>query len=274
MTSPALFSQRDLLELAALDAFGLLDEYESELYDRSFHHAPAPVQDQIKRLQAEIASDESLLPADEPDRSLRQKVLEAVARTADAESLSLQPLARIGRHRQLADAAQPRLRRGGSAQFWRAACFVLAGVSVVMGYFLTEGVKESSEVAQAALFNDATRVQQILGTTTTDFLLDGSHKIQLHAKDSTTSYLGALYINRRTGLGAIMVKNLPPTIGDEYILQVVLEGGETRQLHRFPSTTPDFFGVQVTQLTAKVLASVSVWEITDLRGTVLLTSAA
>jgi hypothetical protein len=268
-----LFSQRDLLELAALDAFGLLDEYESELYDRSFHHAPAPVQDQIKRLQAEIASDESLLPADKPDRSLRQKVLEAVARTADAESISLQPLARIGRHRQIADAAQPRLRRGASAQFWRAACFVLAGVTVVMGYFLTEGVRESSEVAQAALFNDAIRVQQILGTTMTDFLLDESRKIQLRPKDSSMPYQAALWLNHRTGKGAVTLKNLPPTKGDDYILQVVLENGETQRLHRFPSTG-DFFGVQITELTAKVLASVAYWEITDLRGTVLLTSAA
>ena len=31
----------ELLELAALDALGLLDEYESAFYSRSFHHARA-----------------------------------------------------------------------------------------------------------------------------------------------------------------------------------------------------------------------------------------
>ncbi|MHC4427877.1 MAG: hypothetical protein ACYS0D_04645 [Planctomycetota bacterium] len=272
MTSPALFSQRDLLELAALDAFGLLDEYESELYDRSFHHAPAPVQDQIKRLQAEIASDESLLPADKPDRSLRQKVLEAVARTADAESISLQPLARIGRHRYAADAAQPRLRRGGSAQFWRAACFVLAGVSVVMGYFLTEGVRESSKLAEATVLNDGLAVQAtLLRTKTLDFLFDESRKVDLRPKDGSKPYRAMMLLNRRSGEAAILMKDLPRA---DYILQVVLETtGETQRLHRFFSPG-DFGSVKVTNLAAKVLASVAYWEITDLQGTVLLTSAA
>ncbi len=57
MTSPEPMTRQELLELAALDALGLLDRYEAALYTRSFHHASAPVQDEIVRLQAEIASD-------------------------------------------------------------------------------------------------------------------------------------------------------------------------------------------------------------------------
>ncbi len=56
MTSPAPMSREELLELAALDALGLLDEYEAALYTRSFHHAPAAVQDEIKDLQATFAT--------------------------------------------------------------------------------------------------------------------------------------------------------------------------------------------------------------------------
>ena len=56
---------QELLELAALDAFGLLDEHESRLYSESFHDAPAVVQDQIVRLQADLAADEALLQGKE-----------------------------------------------------------------------------------------------------------------------------------------------------------------------------------------------------------------
>ena len=79
MTSPEPMTRQELLELAALDALGLLDRYEAALYTRSFHHASAPVQDEIVRLQAEIASDESLLPLDKPEGSLRERVLRKVA---------------------------------------------------------------------------------------------------------------------------------------------------------------------------------------------------
>ena len=41
-------TREELLELAALDAFGLLDDYEAALFTRSFHHAPVAVQDEIR----------------------------------------------------------------------------------------------------------------------------------------------------------------------------------------------------------------------------------
>ena len=70
MTSPEPMTRKELLELAALDVLGLLDEYEAAYYTRSFHHAPATVQDEIKRIQAEVASDESLLPGEEPESTV------------------------------------------------------------------------------------------------------------------------------------------------------------------------------------------------------------
>ena len=100
MTSPEPMTRQELLELAALDALGLLDRYEAALYTRSFHHASAPVQDEIVRLQAEIASDETLLPVDEPDGSLRERVLRKVAEAIEAEASEFAPLATIGRRRR------------------------------------------------------------------------------------------------------------------------------------------------------------------------------
>ncbi len=97
MTSPAPMSREELLELAALDALGLLDEYEAALYTRSFHHAPAAVQDEIKDLQAAYSADPTFLPDVEPASTGRVRVLGAVRRAIEQESLELAPLAMIGR---------------------------------------------------------------------------------------------------------------------------------------------------------------------------------
>ena len=51
-----------LLELAVLDAHGLLEPIEADLFNRSFHDAPASVQDEIVQLQRDFACDETLLP--------------------------------------------------------------------------------------------------------------------------------------------------------------------------------------------------------------------
>ena len=78
-----LMTREQLLELAALDALGLLDEYEAALYNRSFHDAPAAVQEEIQRLQALVANDETLRVDEEPDPSLRARVLTAVAKAIE-----------------------------------------------------------------------------------------------------------------------------------------------------------------------------------------------
>ena len=78
MTSPNPLTREDLLELAALDALDLLDEFDSAHYTRSFHDAPARVQDEIKQRQAELAADTTLLPEEGPTPSLRPRVLDAV----------------------------------------------------------------------------------------------------------------------------------------------------------------------------------------------------
>jgi hypothetical protein len=125
----------ELLELAALDAFGLLDDYESALFTRSFHHAAAAVQDEVKQIQAAFASEQALLPDVEPSPELREKVLAAVAQAIEAESVELAPLATIGRTVQTRAERQPRMALNMSGQFWRAAAFILTGALAVVSYF-------------------------------------------------------------------------------------------------------------------------------------------
>ncbi|MHC4447842.1 MAG: hypothetical protein ACYSXF_08695, partial [Planctomycetota bacterium] len=92
MTSPNPLTREDLLELAALDALGLLDEFDTAHYTRSFHDAPAAVQDEIKQRQAELAADTTLLPEEGPTPSLRQRVLDVVGEAVEQKDQELAPL--------------------------------------------------------------------------------------------------------------------------------------------------------------------------------------
>jgi hypothetical protein len=135
-------SAESLRELAMLDTLGFLEEYEAALYTRSFHYAPSAVQDEIRALQADIATEQSLLSDDEPSSELRERVLERVQRSIEEDASELAPLATIGRTR--GDEPFPATR---SWQFWRAACFALAASLLVTLYSLQQSFMTAKEIA-------------------------------------------------------------------------------------------------------------------------------
>ena len=271
MTSPEPMTRQELLELAALDALGLLDRYEAALYTRSFHHASAPVQDEIVRLQAEIASDESLLPLDEPDGSLRERVLRKVAEAIESEASEFAPLATIGRRRRGSSESNGRSSFGTSGPFWRAAAFILAGTVVVLAYFSSEASRNSSEIARLALSNDTEELAVVLGPMGRAFVIGDSQKIALHPAQGGKA-IGAVYVDDALNQVFVFFDGLPLTTGDDYTLRVVLEDDSTKDLQSFDSRGI-FSGFKVANFSASVLASITRWEITDVAGAVILTSA-
>ena len=152
METPTPMSREELRELAALDALGLLDEYEAALFTRSFHHAPVAVQDEIKMLQSQVVTDPLLLPDVEPPAELRASVLEAVATAIEDESGQLAPLATIGRPQPSMPASSPsRSAWSTSSHFWRAAAFVFAAVSLVLTYFTVQAQMEANQLLSVVL---------------------------------------------------------------------------------------------------------------------------
>lgn len=275
MTAATSMTIKELLELAALDAFGLLDEYEGALYTESFHHAPATVQDDIKRLQAQIASDESLLPIDEPDPALRDRVLAAVAKAIEADSSKLAPLATIGRPRRTAPETAQRV-LSASGQFWRAASFVLAGTLLATAYLWSDSYRASQQIATLALMNitDA-QLTQLVGPTITEFLKDTSAvRITLTPTKSGDPSWANVFV-KEDGSAFLLFEGLPRSEDSAYKLQVVERAnGHIEHVHSFDGTGLTFGGVHMDAigLPAAVLAAAT-WQITDLAGTVLLTSA-
>ena len=276
MTSVEPMTPRQLLELASLDALGLLDDVESALYTRSFHDAPATVQDEVLRLQGEIANDHLLLPGEEPDPDLRERVLKAVA-DALARDDSLAPLARIGRPRRErgrdGDGRMGRISLGGSGQLWRAASFALAGVSLIMAYFLAIGRQASGELYDAAIWGNTAALEVLLTPPAKEFLLDDSRKVSLDPRDVDAKYDATLYVNIEAGRVLILVSNLPARDGKGYQLQAIAEGSTEPTVLKLFHSPAGFGGVQIDNLPAKLLAAVVKWQIASIDGMVLLTSS-
>jgi hypothetical protein len=91
-----LLRREELIEQASLDALGLLDEFEAAHYARSFHAAPASVQEEVRRLQAAVVTDTALLADEEPPADLRTRVMGSVRDAMEEEARELKPIATIG----------------------------------------------------------------------------------------------------------------------------------------------------------------------------------
>ncbi len=271
MTTPKSMSIEELMELAALDAFGLLDEYETDLYSRSFHHAPASVQDEIVRIQAELVANESLLPNETPDAGLRARVLEAVARAIEEEdTTTLAPLASIGGRLSYIPVA-PRPRLALSGQFWRAAALLLASTTLVMTFFWAEARSEGSRIAMLALDqNMILQLEKEIGPTFREFLGNPSCERRVFRnKTPRTHAIGTLFVDRKAQSAFLLLLDMP-IIGsdDKYTLRAKLEDGTYEDVRTFSGTSRNH-GLRIDRLSFALLAVVS-WKITDSSGVTLL----
>lgn len=268
-------SIEELMELAALDAFGLLDEYETDLYSRSFHHAPAPVQDEIVRIQAELVADESLLPNETPDAGLRARVLEALARAIEEEdTATLAPLASIGGRLSYIPVA-PRPRLALSGQFWRAAALLLASTTLVMTFFWAEAHNEGSRIATLALDqNTLLQLEKEIGPTFREFLGNPSCERRVFRnKTRRTHAIGTLFVDRQTQSAFLLLLDMPIIESDDdtnntYTLRARLEDGSYEDVRTFSGTSRNH-GLRIDRLSFALLAVVS-WEIADSSGVTLL----
>jgi len=268
-------TREELRTLAALDVFGLLDEYESNLYTRSFHHASAAVQDEILALQAKIAENPPLVPGEKPRIELRDQVMSAVANAMDKESRKFAPIASIGRHhhRMAVDpSARPVSMR--SVYFWRAAAFVLAGALVAVAYFFADTVHRAQLVAEIALSNrTAEQAKDLLGHDFEYFVSNPDcDQITLVPTDSAQlAATGVVYVNRATQEAFLFSVGLPHD-SEQYVLRVELADGTIEELKQF-SPRASIFGLRLDRISSALLASAVHWEIATIDGSRLLRSA-
>jgi len=256
MTSPNPMGRHELIELAALDAHGLLDEYEAVHYARSFLDAPAVVQDEIRQLQAELAGDTTLLPDEEPRLSLRQEVLDGVG---DAVGKKLAPLATIGQLRSPAN--ETRLNLTASTPLWRAAAFALAATLIVLAYFSADAYRQSNLIARLALNNNtAAQLEQLIGPTFKDFLLDPQTKrIVLTPFATNATCRAVVFTNEATSEAFLVISGLPPA--PSYTLQVKRADGSLEEVSTFASNG-GLGGMRLEAISAAALVATT-WQITS-----------
>ncbi len=168
ITQPA--TTQELLELALLDAHGLLTEAEASQFERDIEQASAAVRTQVcfeqDRLMRSELADLDVLSSEKPTPELRTRVIEAVradqrARLAAAESAPALRLHAAEAHREQTPALPRRGRRIQPVAVWRAAALAFAAAAVVFGWSTFQMRTEYAQLAQAqaddALFESLAR---------------------------------------------------------------------------------------------------------------------
>jgi len=220
---------RELLELASLDALGLLDEQEREEFERAFRAAPPEVRAQLRKEQARFADIDRWLPAVEPPPGLRARVLSAVKEAITAVSEPAPATAgRIG------PVVMPRW--WNTAPLWRAACIGFATASVVLaGFFvrISQEYQRLDRITGSNIESDPFRkdghgqLPSILVSAnqhTVDFQLApaafGAQPVKTKAK---------LYYDSETRRAVLVCNDLPSESG-QYALVLTNEAGQPERV--------------------------------------------
>jgi len=243
MNSPELLRREELIEQASLDALGLLDAFEAAHYAKSFHAAPASVQEEIRQLQAEIATDASLLSDEEPPAGLRGRVMGAVMDSIEHETRELQPIATIGsRARRVAATGATATDIAGvvrdermniqyrsmqrSVAVWRAASVALA--ASLLGSFLWLNVitHDAMSIAQLAQ-GQATQAQliEMLGSDYATFSTDKTMRIRSLAALAGEPGAAILYCDPKNGDGYLVGFGLAQV--GTYTIRSIADDGTT-----------------------------------------------
>ncbi len=272
MTVPTATLRNELLELAALDAVGQLDEYEQSLFTRSFHDAPASVQEEIKEFQAAIVADPALLPDVEPDVDLRQRVLDAVNFAVEQDSHRLAPLATIGRGRRASDLDDDESAFGmATMNFWRVASFVLAGSLIIALYFFADAYQHGKTVSEIALNNETQKqLEDYIGPTFREFVGNPNcRKVALVDENDSFGGHAVLYLNENTNQVFLLAIGMPDS-DERYTLHVTTGDGERTALRGFEAQS-GVHGLRLDNLSKPMIASIT-WDITNAAGAVILSS--
>ena len=176
----------EILELAQLEVLGALESAECARLERLFRDASPQVQREVIDVQEFMTMQSALLPAIEPERSLRLRVLASVAQAVEENDSELVPLAKIGkkmqgnsslygsssdeiaggesfasgavssargpsRANQMRVAEDTHWRR--SALVWRAVCIAVFGALIVVSAFEISISRQSARISELALQN-------------------------------------------------------------------------------------------------------------------------
>lgn len=222
---------QELIELAVLDAMGLLDEQERDAFDAAFDAAAPAIQAQVRREQTRLSLSDHLLPDVEPPAGLRALVLEAVRKAMALPAAS--------RHRRLRTLAIGLTPSRQVSPIWRAASVGFAAAAVTFGLTFMHNLGEFDRLARAVesdrLLSD---IQGAVGSPYVVSLLTDP-RTEAHtfsAMPGVTRGEARLWLNPTwgEGEGVLLAMSNLPTVENNTIYVCTYAGGSLGEpVHEF-----------------------------------------
>ena len=236
-SSDELLRREELIEQASLDALGLLDEFEAAHYARSFHAAPASVQEEVRRIQAAVATDGALLADEQPAPDLRDRVLGAVQAAVDEEARQLKPIATIGSRAMRRDAVDAATAEAierermnlrlqmtqRTVSLWRAASVGLAA-SLVAALVWVNAFRSGMDRIEQLVQNNATaqQVEEALGVGFRALLNDPNRVVFSMAASDPAAFGAVFHI---TEDDTVFIVTLGLVANESYTVRAVTGSG-------------------------------------------------
>lgn len=220
-------NSHELLELASLDAMGLLDAEERESFERAFRAAPPELQAQVRREQLRISRMDELLPAVEPPIGLRARVL-AVVREA---------IANVAPIKLAAEGAAPALQPvRGVSRLWRAAAVGSLAAAIVLG-FSTLRIRADYQALEETMASNATSDMFLreFGPRFDSAFFDSNTKLVAFSNPSAAGRAGkaAMLVDPVNRRAQLFTKDMAAIEGDYELVAVNADGASTRVLLTF-----------------------------------------
>lgn len=247
-------STKELIELAQLDAMGLLDEQEARQFEQAMSDAPEEVRENIRREQARLCVIEPVLPDVEPPPSLKLAVMASVRAAMAEDAVAKAAVAAVsapqapavatvketpsGESRPapvMSDADRLRLVRHEAAevgsnsgsrrrvsQLWRTGALAMAAAAVVFAA-TTVQMREKFRAVERSRQNDQllAEVMRTLGVNLADTLFDTQTKRVIFAAapdQDAGKAVASIFVNPNWETARLFCLNLPTGNGETYSL--------------------------------------------------------
>lgn len=239
----------ELLELASLDAMGLLEPAEREAFDRAFAAADPAVQAMIRREQLRVTELAGPLNGQVVPPGLKARVLAAV-RQAVAEARQAVGL-------RLTDdnvpAPIPAIRRAGSvSHWWRTAAIGAIAATIVLGFSVLQMRSEFVRTDNQLLSNAANdELRKLVGADFKEQLTSPN----IQRLNFTAAFQGdggpsaALNFDAAARRGHLSIADLPPVDGGYELVAIDEDGQRTRPLAKFDTVTNGLTTQRLNNLT-------------------------
>lgn len=246
MTSSESLGRSELLELAPLEALGLLDDIEERRFDIGYHEATSVVQSEVQDLQAAVAAEFGSASKDAPDRALRYRVLASLSAAIDADDTACAPIAAIGdptayrrspplqgvsnaQAEAVANAVRVD-RAARSSTLWRAAALTFGCGLLVTLFFANNLAQTTRDLAHLALSNEVRlELRDRVGFTYLSYL-DSSTAEVVALGGTAGDGAGVLFIEVKNNSGLFVAFHLPESEGPYTLVAVDPSSGERTQL--------------------------------------------